>query len=85
MISRRQLLESYQQRVSELAVEQEAVIQQLDSYGRCTEDEHKLTWETRQRSDEMEQLLRALNDMQAYLLKVSAGCALKLGQTELAR
>ncbi|XP_043564839.1 coiled-coil domain-containing protein 77 isoform X2 [Chiloscyllium plagiosum] len=65
----RELLEYYRKKIAEFDEEHEALLKRLESYKATYEEQHKLQWEMRQREEEIEELQKALSDMQVYLFQ----------------
>ncbi|GCC37623.1 hypothetical protein chiPu_0016128 [Chiloscyllium punctatum] len=65
----RELLEYYRKKIAEFDEEHETLLKRLDSYKATYEEQHKLQWEMRQREEEIEELQKALSDMQVYLFQ----------------
>ncbi|XP_078423668.1 coiled-coil domain-containing protein 77 [Cetorhinus maximus] len=65
----RELLEYYRLKIAEFDEEHERLLKRLESYKATYEEQHKLQWEMRQREEEIEELQKALSDMQVYLFQ----------------
>ncbi|XP_067907217.1 coiled-coil domain-containing protein 77 isoform X2 [Heterodontus francisci] len=65
----RELLEYYRKKIAEFDEEHENLLRRLEDYKTTYEEQHKLQWEMRQREEEIEELQKALGDMQVYLFQ----------------
>ncbi|XP_038636776.1 coiled-coil domain-containing protein 77 [Scyliorhinus canicula] len=65
----RELLEYYRKKIAEFDEEHETLLKRLENYKATYEEQHKLQWEMRQREEEIEELQKALSDMQVYLFQ----------------
>ncbi|XP_041072042.1 coiled-coil domain-containing protein 77 [Carcharodon carcharias] len=65
----RELLEYYRLKIAEFDEEHERLLKRLENYRATYEEQHKLQWEMRQREEEIEELQKALSDMQVYLFQ----------------
>ncbi|XP_059508238.1 coiled-coil domain-containing protein 77 isoform X3 [Stegostoma tigrinum] len=77
----RELLEYYRKKIAEFDEEHETLLKRLENYKatyeeqvglqvvEVTNEQHKLQWEMRQREEEIEELQKALSDMQVYLFQ----------------
>ncbi|XP_078076442.1 coiled-coil domain-containing protein 77 isoform X3 [Mustelus asterias] len=65
----RELLEYYRKKIAEFDEEHETLLKRLGNYKATYEEQHKLQWTMRQREEEIEELQKALSDMQVYLFQ----------------
>lgn len=65
----RELLEYYRKKIAQFDEEHENLMKKLETYKATYEEQHKLQWEIRQREEEIEELQKALSDMQVYLFQ----------------
>ncbi|XP_059833690.1 coiled-coil domain-containing protein 77 isoform X1 [Hypanus sabinus] len=65
----RELLEYYRKKIAQFDEEHENLMGKLEKYKATYEEQHKLQWEIRQREEEIEELQKALSDMQVYLFQ----------------
>lgn len=65
----RELLEYYRKKIGEYDIEREDLIKKLDKIKDSLDDQHKLTWELRQKDDEIAELQKAISDMQVFLFQ----------------
>ncbi|XP_069759390.1 coiled-coil domain-containing protein 77 isoform X2 [Narcine bancroftii] len=65
----RELLEYYRKKIAQFDEEHENLVHRLEKYKSTYEEQHKLQWEIRQREEEIEELQKALSDMQVYLFQ----------------
>ncbi|EDQ92038.1 uncharacterized protein MONBRDRAFT_22803 [Monosiga brevicollis MX1] len=64
-----ELLEFYRKKIEEYEGDQAAILARLEKYKQTYEEKHKLQWDLAQRDSEIEQLQKALSDMQVYLFQ----------------
>ncbi|XP_067856053.1 coiled-coil domain-containing protein 77 isoform X1 [Heptranchias perlo] len=65
----RELLEYYRKKIAEFDEEHGNLLRRLENYKATYEEQHKLQWEMGQREEEIEELQKALSDMQVYLFQ----------------